>query len=123
MTAYVLTHAATVDLADGRTDRAGVRAQEALVSAEAVGRAGEAAIARAVLAGVALAAGARVTAGRIRAEAHLDEPRLSARAREAWRAVAASLGDDNAGDNGPHHVPALASDPSGPPPRERAGGR
>jgi ATP/maltotriose-dependent transcriptional regulator MalT len=123
MTAYVLTLLAALDLAGGRLDAARERAAEALVSAEAVGRPGEAAVARAVLAGVALAGGDRAEADRLRTEARLDDPRLSARAREAWRGLAPVPDDDNAADNGPHHAPALAFDPSGRPSGERAGGR
>jgi DNA-binding SARP family transcriptional activator/predicted ATPase len=123
MTAYVLTHVAALDLRAGRTARARERAEEALASAEQVGRPAEAAIARAVLAGAAVAEGDRASAARIRAEARVDDPRLSARARAAWREVAAALGDDNATDNGPHHAAALAWDPSGRPRGERAGGR
>ena len=123
MTAYVLTHAAAHDLADGRTARARARAEEALSAAEAVGRAGEAAIARAVMAGLALAAGDRASAARIRTEARIDDPRLSARARDAWQVLLAALRDDNAADNGPHHAAAVALDPSGPPSGGRAGGR
>lgn len=123
MTAYVLTHLAALDLQSGRTARARERAEEALASAEQVGRVGEAAVARAVLASLALAAGDRASAARIRAEARVDDPRLSARARAAWREVATGVDDDNAADNGPHHAAALALDPSGRPRGERAGGR
>jgi DNA-binding SARP family transcriptional activator len=123
MTAYVLTLLAAADLAGGRLDAARERAGEALASAEAVGRPGEAAVARAVLAGVALAGGDRAGADRLRTEARLDDPRLSSRAREAWQDLAPVPDDDNAADNGPHHAPALAFDPSGRPSGERAGGR
>jgi DNA-binding SARP family transcriptional activator/tetratricopeptide (TPR) repeat protein len=123
MTAYVLTHLAALDLRAGRPARARERAEEALASAEQVGRAGEAAVARAVLAGVALAGGDRAAAARLRDEARIDDPRLSARAREAWREVAAALSDDNAADNDPHHAPGATLDPSGRPYGERAGGR
>jgi DNA-binding SARP family transcriptional activator/tetratricopeptide (TPR) repeat protein len=57
MLAYVLTFAASHDLQCGRAERAGERAAEAYRAADAVGRRSESALARAILARLALARG------------------------------------------------------------------
>jgi hypothetical protein len=88
MLSYVLIAAAELDLRARRLDRARAGAEEGLRAAEAVGRRSQAALARAVLARVALAEGdVRAATG------HLDELRsemepplgLSARARDELR--------------------------------------
>jgi hypothetical protein len=80
--AYVLSCAAERDVENGRVDIAEQRAREALRAAETVSRRSQAAIARAILARVALARGDAAAA-----QAHIDdlpsEAGLSARARAA----------------------------------------
>jgi hypothetical protein len=95
MLAYILTHAASLDLAAGRTAAARERAQEALGAAQAVDRRTQVALARAVLGQAALAERDAVAAtshcDALRAD--VAEPlRLSAHARAAAFALADALG-------------------------------
>jgi DNA-binding SARP family transcriptional activator len=83
--AIVLGFAAERDIDEGRVEMAERRAEEALRAAEAVSRKSQAALARTILARVALALGDAVTARR-QIEGFLSEPNqrlLSARARDA----------------------------------------
>jgi DNA-binding SARP family transcriptional activator len=101
MLAYVLTHAARLDLEAGRTAEARRRAHEALRAAEAVDRRTQVALARVVLGKTALAEGDSVTAARhcdaLRAD--VAEPlRLSAHARAGAFALADALGTHLAGE-------------------------
>jgi DNA-binding SARP family transcriptional activator len=95
MLAYTLSLAASLDAARGERGRAGQRARAALEASEAVGRRNEAAVARALLARLALAEGDRdaarewLTAPR----ADLELGVLSARARAALVYAAAELGE------------------------------
>ena len=95
MLAYVLTHAARLDLAAGRTAAARERAEEALGAAQAVDRRTQVALARAVLGQAALAERDAAAAARhcdaLRAD--VAEPlRLSAHARAAAFELADALG-------------------------------
>lgn len=95
MLAWFLNLVAEEDLADGRAAAARERATEALSAAEAVGRRGQAALSRALLARVALAEGDPERAIECISPVlpHLVQPRgVSARARRAATEVARHAG-------------------------------
>jgi DNA-binding SARP family transcriptional activator len=93
--AYILNAAAEIDVRSARPSAARKKAEEALVAADAVGQRSERALARSLLAGLALAAGDRGGAlGHLGAvHGDLEAPRaLSRRARAALAAIESRLG-------------------------------
>lgn len=91
--AYVLNHAAFVDLREKRLERARLRAQEALSAAEAVDRSSEVAVALSILARIAAGEGP-IAASRAKDVAQERVRRLgaiSARARAAVLAASARI--------------------------------
>jgi 3-methyladenine DNA glycosylase/8-oxoguanine DNA glycosylase len=95
MAAYALAFAAGLDARRGQAERARERALLAVEAADAVGRRNEAAVARALLARLAQAAGDRPGARDLlhAHDADLERGVLSARARAALQEAAAALSE------------------------------